>query len=111
MAKFYGRVGFELEDVEVRPGDFESGIYERKYYGDVTRNTRRYENAQQINDNLAMNVQLSIVADTFAFDHAFAIAYIEYGGVLWKVSTVDIQRPRLIISLGGVYNGKSNAAP
>lgn len=108
MAKFYGRVGFDSVYEEVRPGDFSPATQERKYYGDVTRNVRRFENPGQINDNLAMNVQISIVADTFAFEHAFAISYVEYGGCLWKVSSVDILRPRLILTLGGVYNGESD---
>lgn len=106
MALFAGKVGFDLGDVEIRPGDFANLIAEKKYHGDVTRLVRRNQNAQQVNDNLAMNLQISIVADTFAFEHAFAIAYVEYGGKLWKVESADdTQKPRIALTIGGVYNG------
>lgn len=105
--KFFGRVGYL--DQEERP--IGSGIYietpvERTYYGDVIRNNRKRDQGTDTpNDNITVNNLISIVADAYAYDHVFCLAYIEWCGALWRVTNVDIQRPRLILTLGGVYNG------
>lgn len=104
MAKFYGKVGYG-HSVEVEPGIWEDKITEHEYYGDVIRNTRRWESGEHLNDNLNVNNLISIVADAYACDHFFAIKYVEWQGVRWKVTNVEVQRPRLILTIGGVYNG------
>ena len=104
MAKFYGVIGY-AETVEVRPGVYEEQITERKYYGDITRNTKRSESSEHLNDNLNVNNVISIMADAYADLHFFAIRYVEWAGCRWKVMTVEVQRPRLILTMGGVYNG------
>lgn len=108
MARFCGKVGFLIEHRTTAPGVRVPTVEERTYYGDITRIARQNTAGQSINDNLTLSMQVSIMADTFAYDNAFAIAYVEYSGSLWKVSSVDIQRPRLILTLGGVYNGVKN---
>ena len=104
MAKFYGTVGY-VETVETTPSVWDEQTIERQYYGDVVKNTKRYEKGDGLNDNLNVNNTISIVADAYAEQHFFAIRYVEWMGARWKVSSVDVQRPRLILSLGGVYNG------
>lgn len=104
MAKFYGTVGY-VETVETAPSVWDEQTIERQYYGDVVKNTKRYEKGEGLNDNLNVNNTISIVADAYAEQHFFAIRYVEWMGARWKVSSVDVQRPRLILSLGGVYNG------
>jgi len=104
MAKFYGTVGY-VETVETAPSVWDEQTIERQYYGDVVKNTKRYEKGEGLNDNLNVNNTISIVADAYAEQHFFAIRYVEWMGARWKVSNVDVQRPRLILSLGGVYNG------
>lgn len=108
MAKFYGKVGFLVENEKTAPGVHVPRVETRNYYGDVTRLTRHNSAGQSVNDDLTLSMQISIMADTFAYDNAFAIAFVEYSGSRWKVSSVDIQRPRLILTLGGVYNGIKN---
>jgi len=110
MARFHGKVGYG-ETVETSPGVWEDVITERSYFGDVLRNTRRLQEGESINDNLSVNNSISIVADAYANDHFFAIRYVEWVGSLWKVSDVEVQRPRLILRLGGVYNGPKAATP
>ena len=106
MAKWFGVIGF-AETVETKPGVWEERITERKYYGDVIRNTRRLQSTDKLNDNIDISNEISIVADPFANNHIYAMRYVEYMGARWKVSTVDAsQRPRLTLSLGGLYNGK-----
>jgi hypothetical protein len=84
----------------------------RKYYGDVIRNTRHIqEAAEKVNDDLSVGNSISIVADAYANEHFFAIRYIQWAGALWTVTDVEVQRPRLLLRLGGVYNGPTAEAP
>lgn len=104
MAKYHGKIGF-VTFVEKSLGvDVEEPV-EREYYGDVLRNTKRWESAQQVNPNLTINNQISIVADPYARENLFAIRYASWMGSLWDITSVDVQYPRLILSIGGVYNG------
>lgn len=104
MAKYYGKVGYS-DTVETAPGVWRESIVERDYYGDVLKNSRRWDRGEHQNDNLTVSNRISIVADAYAFEHFFAIRYIWWEGTRWKVSDVEVQRPRLILTIGGVYNG------
>lgn len=106
MSKFFGKIGYAYTD-EVKPGVWQDIVTERDYYGDLLRNTsRRYEGSgQQANDNIIISNDISILADPFALDHFAYIKYAEFMGAKWKVTNVEIQYPRLILTLGGVYNG------
>ena len=77
---------------------------ERDYRGDVLRNTRKWENGEHLNDDLNVNNQISIVADAYANENFFAMRYISWMGAYWKITNVEVQRPRLILTIGGVYN-------
>lgn len=105
MAKFSGIIGFMTYN-EVTPGVWEEVIIPRHYHGDVIKLTRQSEHGEGLNDNLTINNQISIVADAFAKQNLQALRYVEWMGARWKVTSVDIQPPRLILQIGGVYNGK-----
>lgn len=105
MAKFYGKVGYAAQSVETDPGIYEDQIIERWYLGDVVRNTRRLVEGSEVNSDLTVDNSISILADPYALDHFHALRYVEWAGVLWVISSVDVQRPRLVLRLGGVYNG------
>ena len=104
MAKFYGKIGYDAGTLETSPGVWEEQLEERSYYGDVVRGTRRLESGESINDNINVSNQISIVADAYAYEHIFAMRYIEWAGAKWKITDVEIQRPRLILTIGGLYN-------
>ena len=104
MAKWYGKIGF-IKQVEKKPGVYVSETIERNYYGDIIRNTRRLQTSDKLNDDINVSNEISIVADPFARENFHAMRYIEFMGTKWKVSSVEVQYPRLILSLGGVYNG------
>lgn len=104
MAKFYGAVGYG-ESVETAPGVWQDTIVEHKYYGDVVRNTRKSQSGEDINNDLSVGNSISIIANAYAYERFFAIRYIEWAGTLWTVSEVEVQSPRLLFRLGGVYNG------
>lgn len=108
MAKFYGKVGYGIT-VEKRPGVWVDEIVERPYFGDVTRNTRKLNSGEYLNDDLSVGNSISIVADAYAINHFFAIRYVEWSGVPWKISEVVVEHPRLILRLGGVYHGETAA--
>jgi hypothetical protein len=105
MARFYGIVGFAGSLVEDPPGVWTETLTEKSYYGDVVRNSRQLQEAQQVNDNISVGNSISILADAYAANNFMSIRYIAWMGELWKVSNVDVQAPRLILRLGGVYNG------
>lgn len=104
MAKFYGIIGY-AETVETKPGVWEEVVVKRPYYGDVVRNNRKLQTSEQLNDNINVNNQFSIVSDPYATQHFYSMKYIEYMGVKWKVTEVEVQYPRLILTVGGIYNG------
>ena len=105
MAKFYGSIGYG-ESVETSPGVWEEQITERNYYGDVNRDFRRLQTANQLNDNINVSSEISIVADPYAYNYFHSMRYVEFMGAKWKVSTVEPKPPRLILTLGGLYNGE-----
>lgn len=105
MAKYFGNIGYGVTE-EIRPGVSLPTISEREYYGDIVRNVRRYENGGKVNDDLNINMTLSIVADPFAFQNFHQLKYAEYMGAKWKAVSVEPQFPRLVITLGGVWNGE-----
>lgn len=106
MTKWFGKVGY-ANTSEVRPGVWEDIITEREYFGDVIRYTKQLENSAEVIDDIAVTVSISIVADPFAYNNFHTIKYVEYMGSKWKVKTVDPQYPRLVLSLGGLYNGET----
>lgn len=103
MNKWYGKVGY-VETVEVEPGIWEEQETVRPYYGDLVRNTSKFLTSGNVNDNRDVSVEISIVADPYAELNFRSIRYVEFGGVNWKVNTVEPKRPRLILALGGEYN-------
>lgn len=104
MAKYYGVIGY-AETVETVPGVYEEQITERNYYGELVRNTRRLQTSDQVNDNINIANEISIIADPFATQNFHAMRYIEFMGAKWKITNVEVRYPRLILTIGGLYNG------
>lgn len=104
MARFSGKVGF-IENVETGLSKWTNVETIRHYYGDVQRIVRRTDNRGEANDSITINNEISIVADPYAKTHFFAIQWVEWQGVKWKVDHVEVLYPRLILSLGGIWHG------
>lgn len=100
--RYYGKIGY-FDTVETKPGLFEQKLIFRTYKGDVLRNTKRNQ-LSNVNDDITISNSISIVADPYARDHFFQIKCVEWQGTLWEVTSVDVQFPRLILELGGVYH-------
>ena len=107
MAKFYGEIGYG-QSIQTAPGVWEDVITKKNYYGDVIRKSRRLQDDEKVNSDLTVGNSISIVADAYANEHFFAIRYISWAGTLWGVSDVVVESPRLVLRLGGVYNGPTS---
>lgn len=110
MAKFYGVIGYGITE-ETTPGVWTDSIVERNYTGDVIKNYKKSSSGESINDNIDVSNNISILSDPFAMNHFHTIKYVKWMGAAWKVSTVEVQYPRLILTIGGVYNGETLTAP
>jgi hypothetical protein len=104
MAKWYGAIGF-AESSETAPGVHEESIVVRNYFGDLIRNNRRLQSTEYLNDDIVMNNEISIVADPYANNHFHSMRYAEFMGAKYKISSVEVQPPRLVLTLGGLWNG------
>jgi hypothetical protein len=106
MARFSGKVGYsQTVESPVGSGVYEDQIIEKQYFGDVLRNTRQTSERDKVLDNLTVSNSISVIADAYAYLNFFAIRYVEWMGQRWVVTDVDVQRPRLIFTLGRIYNG------
>lgn len=105
MAKFFGKIGYGITE-ESDPGVWVERIVERYYSGDIIRNTRRLQSSDKVNDNITISNELSIIADPYAYQNFYTIKYAEFMGCKWKINNIEVKYPRLILSLGGVYNGE-----
>lgn len=104
MGKWYGNVGF-AKTVETEPGIWEEQIIVKPYFGDVMSNRWKRQNSGEVNDNVNISTIISILADAFANENCSEMVYAEYMGTKWKITDIEPQYPRLLLTLGGVYNG------
>lgn len=108
MAKFYGVIGYATTE-ETKPDVWVETITERPYYGDIIRESRRVESSQDsVNDGVSLDNEVSIVADLYAQENINEMRYVKIRGTAWKITSVEVQYPRLNISIGGIYNGKTS---
>lgn len=104
MPKFYGSIGYAISK-ETAPGVWIEDIVEHEYSGDVYRNTRKLQSGNQLNDSIDISNEISILSDPFANENFHSMRYVTYMGAKWKVSSVEVRYPRLILTVGGLYNG------
>lgn len=108
MAKYHGRVGFGIS-TETAPGVWTDVMLEYSYFGNILQNRRLLQQGENLNKNLTVGNSISIVGDAYSREHFFAIKYAEWAGRLWTVTDVIVERPRLTLQLGEVYNGPTPA--
>lgn len=106
MARFYGAVGYIVE-TNTALDVWENKPVERMYKGDLNKIYHRLENGTDINDDVTISNEISILADAYALNHMHAIRYVKWRGTAWKITNIRDEPPRLILSLGGVYNGET----
>lgn len=103
MAKYYGAIGFGVQ-TKTKPGVWAETITERNYSGDLLGNSRMLQNSGQVNDDINVSNKISIIADPFANENLSSMRYVVYMGAKWKVTSISVEYPRLILTIGGLYN-------
>lgn len=106
MAKFYGVIGY-AQTVETSPGVWTDSIIERPYCGDVIKDSKRWQDGEHLNSDLTISNSISIIADPFANENLHTMKYIKWMGAYWKINYIEVRRPRLLLNIGGVYNGET----
>ena len=104
MAKFHGKVGY-IYTKETSPGVYTEVVTERDCVGDILRNNKRWEKSENLNDDITVSNIFSILTDEYINQNIKNLRYIQWMGAKWKVTSFEIQRPRIILTVGGVYNG------
>ena len=106
MAKFFGHVGFGSQEVEISPGVYDYKIVERPYFGEVVRDAMKVVGGQTILSESKTTNSFRIMADGYASENFFDMQYVRWMGRYWEITQVELQqRPRMIIRIGGVWNG------
>lgn len=103
MTKFFGKIGYAMTQ-ETKPGVWTDQIIEHEYYGDLLRNSYRFQTSDKVNDDVLIANEFSIIADSFAKDNFHLMRYIEFEGTKWKITNVEVRCPRLNLTVGGIYN-------
>lgn len=101
--KWFGTIGY-AETVETKPGVWKEQITKREYFGDLIKNTRRLQSTDKVNNDVDISNEISIVSDPYANENFHSMRYAEFMGAKWKITNVEVQYPRLLLTLGGVYN-------
>lgn len=104
MPRCSGFIGYSLAE-ETQPGVWTDNITEKRYYGEIVRDNRRISDQGQVNGDISINNNISVVSNKFMLDNLSFMRYITLANSKWKISSVDIKPPRIIITLGGLYNG------
>lgn len=107
MSKWYGKIGF-IKTEEQEPGIWLPEIIEKEYSGEATRQMSKWSsNSESTNYDLNISNEISIISDPFLEESIQSIRYVEYMGSFWDVVNIEVQYPRLRITLGGVYSGET----
>ena len=106
MSRWYGKIGFSIQE-ETDPGLWNETITEKYYYGDITNRSRRWQNGTDLIDDITITNEITITTDPYIIENLTNIKYVEIMGVKWKISNITLSAPRLILSLGGIYNAYS----
>jgi hypothetical protein len=104
MAKFSGLIGYAIQS-ETTPGVWENQIVEKSYRGDILLSQQRWEKTESANNNLNLDNSISVIADPYAYANSGFIKYIVLHGQKWSIKSLAINRPRIVLQIGGLYNG------
>lgn len=108
MAKFVGEIGFSYENEDAdETGVWDQHVIERHYHGDIMNATYKWNDNQKVNEDLNISNKFSVVADSFAMKNLYNMLYVKWNGVKWKIITTELSSPRLILYVGGIYNGQT----
>lgn len=104
MAKYAGLVGY-VSLVESPPGVWNQVSNPKRMRGDIIRQSSSNQNGDKVNSDITLNHRVSLIGDAYSLGNYSDIKWIEIDGKKWEVNSIEIQRPRIIVTLGGVWNG------
>ena len=106
--KYTGKIGFAVMKNEGE-GIYTEEIEEKVYYGDLL--SSRWNNENNQNSPLVVNCffvilnnSISVICDKYLSENISVIRYITYKNSKWCITGIEIQPPRIIINIGGIYN-------
>lgn len=104
MTKYAGLVGYVVQE-QTAPSVWTPVETPKRMKGDIIRQSASTQNDDKVNSDITLNHRVSLIGDAYAFSSYFNIRWIEIDGHKWEVTNVEVQRPRIIVSLGGPWNG------
>ena len=110
MARFHDKVGFLIPRDNQETGVADTVPVEKPYYGKIDEHVRSWRDTDSTNDDLVLSNKIAITANDYAFKHMSSIAYVHYMGGYWKVTSIRLAKPEIILTLGGVWNGPTESA-
>ena len=108
MAKFYGVIGYSTTE-ETAKGVWTDVIIERTYTGDVLKNLRQWRDNGNVNPDDIISDTISIIADGFILENPYSMKYVKWRGETLAIVSVVVERPRVIIAIGGLFNGNTSS--
>ena len=104
MARFSGPIGINRGTVETAPGIIKRNIVEVEVTGEVRQLKFRWPEAG-MRDGLKAQHVLSVVTPEDSEIDLTEAVYIGWQGRKWSVTSIQYKRPRVELTLGGLYNG------
>ena len=79
---------------------------EKVYKAEITSH-KWYLNREKDTPNVSYKTgeSFSVLMDSFLQENLGYITYVVLNGVKWDISSIDVQRPRVHITPGGMYHG------
>ena len=104
--RFFGKIGYGESQASMdSPDVWDDVITEVDRGGDVIRAGTNLDPSENVVNDLKVNNAISVVADATLTAHFRNIRFVEWDGVCWKVTAVQVSPPRLILNIGEVYSG------
>jgi hypothetical protein len=103
MSKFWGPIGINRGFQETGPGIIDNVIEEVYVKGEI-RNVKASWSQQTMNDTLQARHLLSVVTPEDSEIDFNEVVYIVWQGHKWAVTSIQYNRPRVELTLGGLYN-------
>lgn len=103
--KYVGNIGFLSSNTEVTGGIATQPIISKRYFGEIITTSSRLQTQDKINPDVTINNSIAILLDGYLNNNLSNIVYVEFLNKKWSVSSIELRHPRVILSLGGLYNG------
>lgn len=111
MSRFRGMIGY-AQNVETEQGSGEwiPDIVEKRHSGNVLKDFARYQSEDVTIPTLTITNKISVVANNYILDNTSKMRYVVWQSAKWEIVSFKFEHPRIILTLGGVYNGNSQTS-